>query len=77
MKTILFIFLSLSCLASEPKFHFRDCVSIKNGFYSGCKGTVLKLETDGYYEVNVDDCKGYGFYDTFNEKDLEPAKGCK
>lgn len=81
MKKLIFVlFLSLSCSASEPKFHFKDCVKVNKGFYRDCKGTVEELITtmgpDVLYTVNVEDCKGSGFYNNFSEEDLTLSTGC-
>lgn len=77
MKILLFLFISLTCLASEPRFHFKDCVEITQGFYQGCKGTVEDMQSDSSeYGIKAEDCRGGNFYDWFKENELKPAKGC-
>ena len=75
LKYFVLLLIASTCLASEPRFHFMDCVKIKSGFYEGCKGTVE--EFDGkYYSVQIDDCRGSGVYIESEETNLKPAKGC-
>ena len=71
--------MALTCVASEPKFHYMDCVNIIEGFYRGCKGNVVAYysgnNSDGpSYAVEVEDCKNQMFTRDFDEKSLE---GCK
>jgi len=75
MKTLFLLFISLTCLASEPRFHFQDCVEIIHGFYQGCKGTVQDMEDGVMYGVKAE-CKGASLYVRVKEKDLKSAKGC-
>lgn len=78
--TLGLILISLSCMASEPKFHFRDCVKVLHGFYRGCVGVVENQDGGtGSYGVGGNDCNGDSFYSFFEEKDLEllPIKGCQ
>lgn len=81
LKYIVLFLMALTCTASEPKFHFMDCVKILNGFYKNCKGNVVSHSNQGaitqlysIYGVEVDDCKGNSFTSTFDEDQLE---GCK
>jgi hypothetical protein len=77
MKFLLLLLISLTCLASEPKFHFQDCVEITHGFYQGCKGTVEDMQSDSSsYAIKAEDCRGGNFYDWFKESDLKLSKGC-
>ena len=79
MKKYIFLLtlISLTCIAAEPKFHFRDCVKVVSGFYKGCSGfTIETLDTMGEYEVILW-CKEYKFKEFFKEKDLKPANDCK
>jgi hypothetical protein len=78
-KYLALLLISLTCLASEPKFKFMDCVRIVKGFYKDCKGDVTSYSPGGpsweaWYEVHVEDCKGQGFFYNFDEDELE---GCK
>ena len=75
MRKFIFVFLSLSCFASEPKYHFKDCVEVVGGFYGGCKGTVQEY-TGLHYGVGID-CKNEEFYGYFKEEDLKSSTGCK
>jgi hypothetical protein len=74
-KMILLIFVSLSCFAGEPKFHFGDKVTIVRGFYKGCEGVVEELNDPKYdkayqveYGVDINNCRGsntyYGYFKT-------------
>jgi len=79
LKYSFLILISLTCLASEPKFHFMDCVKITKGFYRGCVGKVGlyfdgKTAEPNYYEVQVEDCKGGAFYANFIENELKECK---
>jgi hypothetical protein len=78
LKYFALIFISLTCLASEPKFHYMDCVKIIDGFYTGCKGHVVSYRSSTAegpnYNVDVEDCKGQGFFDYFDEDQLEACK---
>jgi hypothetical protein len=78
------ILISLSCMASEPKFHFRDCVKVTKGFYRGCVGAVENYngknrDGENTYGVGSNDCNGEQFYEFFKESDLKllPIKGCQ
>jgi hypothetical protein len=67
-------------MASEPKFHFRDCVKVTRGFYRGCYGVVENQDGgDDFYGVDGNDYKGNSFYGFFRESDLKllPIKGCQ
>lgn len=75
MKYIIFLLISLTCVASEPRFRFRDCVEITSGFFQGCKGRVESHDAADY-GVRVEDCRGEDFYEFFSESDLKLAKGC-
>lgn len=86
MRKFFILFLVvLPCLASEPKFHYMDCVKVAKGFYKGCKGKVVSYiarfctingqGTDpNSYSVDVEDCRGGNFVQDFNEDEL---RGCK
>lgn len=76
LKYFVLLLMASICLASEPKFHFMDCVKIKSGFYEGCKGKVTQFYGVESYEVAVNNCKGTSFYSNFNETDLKLTKGC-
>lgn len=81
MKKFIYVlmFLSLTCIAGEPKFHFKDCVKVTNGFYRGCKGTVEDsngVEGGRTYGVSIESCKGEGFWANFNEDELEASTNC-
>ena len=81
LKYFALLLISFTCVASEPKFHFMDCVNITQGFYGGCKGSVTSFirgnNSDGpSYIVEVDSCKGksQSFSDIFDQNDLEACK---
>lgn len=80
MLKYMFLFLiSLTCLASTPKFHYMDCVKVNSGFYEGCKGNVINYypghdSSKSSYSVDITDCKGQAFFADFDEDELE---GCK
>ena len=84
MKIVIFLtfLISLSCLANETKYHFYDCVKIKNGFFRGCKGRVMDFHEGPLgieiYEVSVVDCHGMDFHTNASSKDLvaTEAKEC-
>lgn len=68
------LFIALTCLASDPKFHYMECVKISKGFYGGCKGKVVSFYiSDGNYkyETQVEDCRGGSFTESFREYELE------
>lgn len=74
IKYSILLMLSLTCLASEPKFHYMQCVKIVKGFYSGCRGQAVSIDYnsgDVTYDVHSDDCKGNTFLQTFHEDELE------
>lgn len=80
-KYMFLLLISLTCMASEPKFRYMDCVRIKEGFYKDCRGKVINYyPANGnnskvpMYEVSVDDCKGGSLIADFFEDEL---KGCK
>ena len=76
MKKLFILFLPIFCFASEPKFHFEDCVKVTKGFYQGCKGRITGLsDPDKYYVTG--ECKIYRFSDTIKESDLTAANGCE
>jgi len=67
--------------AAEPRFHFKDCVTINQGFYKGCKGIVRDIgPSETSYEVDVE-CKGDRFLQYLKEDYLDkcpkpkPKKG--
>lgn len=79
LKYLVLFLISLTCLASDPKFHFMDCVKISRGFYKGCKGNVTSyyLSADAnkpVYGVDITNCRGETFSSDFEEEQLE---GCK
>jgi hypothetical protein len=69
---VLLILFSSFGFASEPKFHYGDCVKIAKGFFKGCKGHTT-LYTSGKYDVDGD-CKFGSFHETFEENELERCK---
>jgi len=78
-KYAFLLLISLTCLASQPKFHYLDCVRINDGFYKGCTGKVTEFYPSSSYKaatysVSVEECKGQGFFYDFYETELE---GCK
>lgn len=77
-KTIFLILLSLQCSASEPKFHFHECVQVKSGFYRGCKGIVdVYFEGGGEYKPSYNlelKCKGEELSKSFDEDNLKRCK---
>jgi hypothetical protein len=79
MKKLIFLltFLSLTCLAKEPKFHYKDCVRINHGFYFGCSGTVEDYMGIDAYQVQLYGCQGHDLLTTFYESDMELSAGCK
>jgi hypothetical protein len=79
LKYFALFLISLTCVAGEPKFHFKDCVKVVSGFYKDCKGKVDAYNpgsgsVEPYYEVDIEDCKGSGFYADFDEDQLEACK---
>lgn len=65
-----------------PKFHFMDCVVVKNGFYEGNKGNVRSFyfndkTRQNSYEVVSDNAKGQTFVEQFDESDLASCFGSK
>ena len=81
-KFLILLLLAFPCLASEPKFHYMDCVKVIQGFYEGCTGNVISYntysdKTDSTYTVSVDECNGNdanGLVQDFKEDEL---KGCR
>ena len=80
-KFLILFLLVLPCLASEPKFHYMDCVKVIQGFYEGCTGNVISYniysDKDSSYTVGVDTCNGKdagGLVQDFKEGEL---KGCR
>jgi len=77
---LLLLLLSTTALATEPDFHYQDCVRIVSGFYKGCKGKVDRLEAedpaDVQYRIDLF-CKGRNPSEEFKPKQLTPAKDCK
>jgi hypothetical protein len=78
---LLLLLLSIPAQATEPKFHFKDCVSIQSGFYKGCHGLVQAilhqadvLLTHDIYDVNVV-CKSESIFQTFKESELKLSPG--
>ena len=75
LKYFIFLFMALTCLASEPKFHYMDCVQIVKGFYKDCTGNVTSYDEDNSsYTVEIDACKSGRTTLEVSETDL---KGCK
>jgi hypothetical protein len=79
----LLLLISITCLASEPQFHFKDCVKITHGFYLGCQGTVERFTDLGLlgrsnksYSVQLEDCKGSQAYVELDEKEMKLSSGC-
>jgi hypothetical protein len=60
----------------EPKFHFRDCVSVTTGFYKNCKGRIDYKFSDDEYSVQGT-CKGSLINVHIIEKYLELSEGCE
>lgn len=77
MKYLFLVVLPIVCIASEPRFHFKDCVKVVKGFYRNCLGTVEDMNGNDHYYVNVQDCRGAGFTTVFNENELALSKGCQ
>ena len=42
LKYFLLLLLAIPSLASEPKFHFGDCVRVEKGFYKDFSGQVAR-----------------------------------
>ncbi len=76
LKYFILLLIAFTCLASEPKFHFKDCVKITSGFYKGCRGTVEEFYGVDTYQVTIGNCRGSSFYGIFNEDLLQLTKGC-
>lgn len=76
LKYFLLLLLAIPCLASEPKFHFMDCVKIKTGFYKNCSGAIQSWDGFNRYVVQSYDCRGGDMNAQFYENDLESSKGC-
>jgi hypothetical protein len=79
LKYFALFLISLSCFASEPKFHYMDCVKVVQGFYRGCKGKVTDYMGGNNseapsYVVDFDDCKGHPLTQDFYENELEACK---
>jgi hypothetical protein len=71
-KYAVILFLTLPCIASEPKFHFGDCVKIRKGFFKGCRGHA-SMYVSGKYEVDGE-CGFGSFHETFEENELERCR---
>lgn len=76
MKILYLLFLPIICLASEPKFHFGECVKVTTGFYKDCVGRVVRMEGQQHFEINGY-CNDASFFESFDEKDLKLSKGCR
>ena len=81
MKYLLLL-LPIVCFASsKPKFHFKDCVKITDGFYLGCRGTIEGFtegtaSVEDRYSIRIDDCKGGQAYAELDEEEIVLSKGC-
>lgn len=61
MKYLLLLSLLLiGCSRKEPELHYDDKITVKEGFYRGCKGRVKSINNrGGCYDIELDyDC-GY------------------
>jgi len=86
MITFLLFLSTINAHADESKFHFKDCVTVNQGFYKDCRGEVRDILPSGTkgdetsYEVDVN-CKGDRLYQDFKESYLDkctkpkPRKG--
>lgn len=70
------LLLAIPCFASEPKFHFMDCVRVTRGFYRSCTGTIESWNGSNKYNIQSNDCRGESIYAQLEENDLELSKGC-
>lgn len=79
-KLILFLlFVSVIAFAREPKFHYKDCVVVKSGFYRNCEGivdSVFQSDNEDIYYVDLDSCNGNSTIhsDNFKESQLDFCK---
>ena len=74
IKYLFLLMISLTSIASEPKFHYMECVKITQGFYKECTGNAVSIDysADGTtYDVEMQNCKGHFFRQTFHEFELE------
>jgi len=54
-----------TALGSQPKFHFRDCVRVNKGFYSGCAGRVAGFLADTEEEYCADQANKHVVVETY------------
>lgn len=81
MKYMILLFLSASCFAAEPKFHYGDCVKVTRGFYAGSSGVIDQYrDTTSEYTVHISKVSSGMYLDEYewiNESELSLSKGCR